>query len=87
MLGNLRHGVTSQLMRVEVVQQQPEPQLPPLETIHADASAAGGVFEAVAVGSAAPLTDRSFGIDPNDPATWTNLNRNAPCPCGAGKKY
>ncbi|MBM3488388.1 MAG: preprotein translocase subunit SecA [Alphaproteobacteria bacterium] len=26
-------------------------------------------------------------IDPNDPATWGKVPRNAPCPCGSGKKY
>jgi preprotein translocase subunit SecA len=26
-------------------------------------------------------------IDPNNPATWTGIQRNAPCPCGSGKKY
>ena len=26
-------------------------------------------------------------INPDDPATWTNVTRNAPCPCGSGKKY
>ncbi len=26
-------------------------------------------------------------IDPNDPATWGRVARNAPCPCGSGKKY
>ncbi len=25
--------------------------------------------------------------DPNDPATWGKVARNAPCPCGSGKKY
>ena len=25
--------------------------------------------------------------DPNDPATWGKVSRNAPCPCGSGKKY
>jgi len=25
--------------------------------------------------------------DPNDPTTWTGTPRNAPCPCGSGKKY
>ncbi|MDX1581127.1 MAG: SEC-C metal-binding domain-containing protein, partial [Alphaproteobacteria bacterium] len=25
--------------------------------------------------------------DPNDPATWGKVPRNAPCPCGSGKKY
>jgi preprotein translocase subunit SecA len=27
------------------------------------------------------------GIDPNNPATWGSLNRNADCPCGSGKKF
>ncbi len=26
-------------------------------------------------------------IDPKDPATWGRTQRNAPCPCGSGKKY
>ena len=26
-------------------------------------------------------------IDPQDPATWGRVPRNAPCPCGSGKKY
>ena len=27
------------------------------------------------------------GVDPNDPATWGRVARNAVCPCGSGKKY
>ena len=26
-------------------------------------------------------------FDQNDPATWVKTQRNAPCPCGSGKKY
>jgi len=26
-------------------------------------------------------------IDPADPSTWGQVQRNAPCPCGSGKKY
>ncbi|MEM1299559.1 MAG: preprotein translocase subunit SecA [Pseudomonadota bacterium] len=26
-------------------------------------------------------------IDPDDPSTWGKVGRNAPCPCGSGKKY
>ena len=37
----------------------------------------------------APLQTRKSGdqLDPNDPATWGRVARNAPCPCGSGKKY
>ncbi len=27
------------------------------------------------------------GVNPKDPATWGRVSRNAPCPCGSGKKY
>jgi preprotein translocase subunit SecA len=26
-------------------------------------------------------------VDPNDPNTWGKVSRNAPCPCGSGKKF
>ena len=38
----------------------------------------------------APLqTRKAVGdeLDPNNPATWGKVARNAPCPCGSGKKY
>ena len=37
----------------------------------------------------APLQSRAAAavIDPNDPSTWGKVARNAPCPCGSGKKY
>jgi preprotein translocase subunit SecA len=36
-----------------------------------------------------PVKSRSKNgaIDPNDEATWGRVARNAPCPCGSGKKY
>jgi len=38
---------------------------------------------------AAPLRSRQAAedFDPADPATWGKVPRNAPCPCGSGKKY
>jgi preprotein translocase subunit SecA len=26
-------------------------------------------------------------LDPKDTSTWGRVPRNAPCPCGSGKKY
>jgi len=26
-------------------------------------------------------------VDPGDPTTWGKVPRNAPCPCGTGRKY
>jgi preprotein translocase subunit SecA len=37
---------------------------------------------------AAPVVKRKAGdADPGAPATWGKVSRNAPCPCGTGKKY
>ena len=37
-------------------------------------------------GSVTPIRGRGF--DQNNPATWdANVPRNAPCPCGSGKKF
>ncbi|HWA81722.1 MAG TPA: preprotein translocase subunit SecA [Acetobacteraceae bacterium] len=30
---------------------------------------------------------RAVAVDPRNPATWAGTPRNAPCPCGSGKKY
>ena len=37
----------------------------------------------------APLQTRKAAgaVDPDQPATWGKVSRNAPCPCGSGKKY
>jgi len=32
-------------------------------------------------------TMRKVAFDQNDPSTWHDTQRNAPCPCGSGKKY
>jgi preprotein translocase subunit SecA len=37
----------------------------------------------------APIQTRKTAstLDPKNPATWGKVARNAPCPCGSGKKY
>ena len=30
---------------------------------------------------------RDVPVDPNDPTTWGKVQRNAPCPCGSGRKF
>jgi preprotein translocase subunit SecA len=31
--------------------------------------------------------DEIPAVDPQDPGTWEKVQRNAPCPCGSGRKY
>jgi preprotein translocase subunit SecA len=81
LLANMRNTVVSQLMRVELAQSAPDPDLPPMEGHHIDASTGEddfneGTFQATEIRR-----------DPNDPSTWGEVGRNEPCPCGSGKKY
>jgi preprotein translocase subunit SecA len=95
MLDELKERVTSMLARVELA---PEPIREPPPTQYMElhpqpVSAFAGEPEMALEGagdtqvSLAPLPLRSDAVDPNDPATWRNASRNAPCPCGSGKKY
>jgi preprotein translocase subunit SecA len=98
MLANLRRAVTTQVMRVELVQEAaPQPQTAdlfastpaPTSVSAADpvAMAEMAMFGATGIGQALPGKSSSAEIDPNDPSTWANVNRNDACPCGSGKKY
>jgi preprotein translocase subunit SecA len=84
LLANMRQVVTSNMSRVEIVQ-EPQPQeLPPMQAHHIDGTTGEDEFSAVqALMAAAPDTER----DPNQPSTWGYVGRNEPCPCGSGKKY
>ncbi len=88
MLDELKERVTAMLSRVEIgPEAAPEPMFqpaPPPVLQYSDPAgsapyAGGDVLEAERPVAAA--------IDPADPATWKNTPRNAPCPCGSGKKY
>jgi preprotein translocase subunit SecA len=92
---NLREAVTSQLMRVELVQQPEEPPLPFMTASHINPAtgedelalaAAGGETLAragITAGGAAAQAERN----PNDPTSWGKVGRNEACPCGSGKKF
>lgn len=86
MLYQSRETLTRLLSRVEIAPQQnpeevapPPAQAPMMQATHPDPNA-GGI-----VSGGAPAGD--LGADPNDTSTWSNVPRNAPCPCGSGQKY
>ncbi|MET3615883.1 preprotein translocase subunit SecA [Rhizobium aquaticum] len=83
LLSNMRQVVTSNMSRVEIVQ-EPQPQeLPPMQAHHIDGSTGEDEFSAVQSLMATAPDER----DPNQPSTWGYVGRNEPCPCGSGKKY
>ena len=96
MLDELKERVTAMLSRVELAPEQPPaPDFqPPRQFIelHPEPAAYGGELGADVTTLAPPVAVaahpmRADAIDPDDPLTWRNTPRNAPCPCGSGKKF
>jgi preprotein translocase subunit SecA len=94
MLDELKERVTAMLARVELAPEPiPQPQPMQMMELHPQPTPAfAGEPEmalegagSMAIGATQPM--RSDAVDPNDPATWRNASRNAPCPCGSGRKY
>jgi len=85
LLANLRENVTAQMMRVELVRDQPAPEPPPvMEPHHLDPNAGDDDF---AGGNDSGMLVAPDDRDPTDPQTWGKVGRNEACPCGSGKKY
>jgi preprotein translocase subunit SecA len=76
--------------------------LPPMQAHHIDpftgqdelamadaVLAAGDHADGRGQGRRAPLQTRraATAVNPKDPSTWGKVSRNAPCPCGSGRKY
>jgi len=90
MITTLRENVTMVLSIVDVDPNQQKLRLTPesnLEstTTNMDEGSNTEVPKKPKGATIAPFKKQD--IDPNDPSTWTSLSRNAPCPCGSGKKY
>ncbi len=83
MLARIREQVTMLSLRMQVV--RPEDLTPPPSLLdHAFYNHGDG-----AAPPKEPAHKRTAAaqIDPKNPETWGRILRNAPCPCGSGKKY
>ncbi len=72
MLANLRQAVTAQMMRVSLVSQEEQ-----------TAAEQAAFIEQQNQNMASDIPE----VDEETIASWGNVGRNAPCPCGSGKKY
>ena len=103
MLANLRQVVTSVLSHLEIRVQAPKEMQARLAAQRAQAEmhetridpafAADREAEeetalaATGTDGVPPPMRRTAAVDPDDSSTWGKVQRNAPCPCGSGKKY
>jgi preprotein translocase subunit SecA len=86
MLLDLRTTITRMLLRLQIGQaeeQLPKPQIP-AHTYEIHQNPDTGENE-MARSDAPPLAPDGF--DRHNPTTWGKVSRNAPCPCGSGKKF
>jgi preprotein translocase subunit SecA len=88
MIAHLREAVTAQLMRVEIVPPEEQPQPLPAMEAHKLNPDTGEDEMAFASASLVPgQTGTAEQRDPKNPASWGKIGRNEDCPCGSGKKY
>ena len=88
MLAELKERTTTMLARVELGAEPPPPE-PVFETSgRTTISYSDPAASAPYAGGDVLEADRpKTAIDPADPSTWKATPRNAPCPCGSGKKF
>jgi len=95
MLASLRQRVTQFLAHIEIkapeAVEMPTKREQAMQETREDPALAGrNAADPAEDGNAPPpQTSRQSAsqIDPNDQSTWGRVARNAPCPCGSGKKF
>ena len=87
LLSRLRSEVVQQLMHVQISTGEPPPALEPRPLPQMQASHIDPLTgeDEMALREAEAMA--RLPVDPNNPATWGRTQRNAPCPCGSGRKY
>jgi len=85
LLSKLRIEVVRQLMQVQIQTAPPPPleqtPLPAMQAMHINPLTGENEVEQPGLWQDVPA------VDPNNPGTWDRVQRNAPCPCGSGRKY
>ena len=96
MIGNMREQVTRFLMHVELApetveaiaeRRRQQQETTELHEEPADAFGNRPQQETEQLENSPFRYTKADEIDPKDPSTWGKVSRNAPCPCGSGKKY
>ncbi|RKF13448.1 preprotein translocase subunit SecA [Roseovarius spongiae] len=88
MLDGLRQDVTRQLAQVRPMTEEDRKAI--MEQMAQQQAALEAQADAARTSEDGPRGENAAaveGFDENDPETWGNPGRNAPCPCGSGKKF
>ena len=88
LLAKMRSEVVEQLMHVQIQTGEPPPEiapkpLPMMQASHIDPLTGEDEMAPPPAFTRVPMGP----VDPNNPETWAKVQRNAPCPCGSGRKY
>ena len=83
MLDDLKERVTKTIAGLQLQAEIAPPPMPAMFENHPEAVLEGGPAPKVMVSMEA----RDEVLVADDPTTWGSTGRNAPCPCGSGKKY
>ncbi|HEY4115108.1 MAG TPA: preprotein translocase subunit SecA [Rhizomicrobium sp.] len=89
LLSKMRTDVIRQLMHLQINVEAPPPGLesaPPIMMRAQHINPLTGEDE-MNMSDEPRLRMRDLPVDPNDPSTWGKVQRNAPCPCGSGRKF
>ena len=92
LLGRMRSDVIRQLMHIHVAEEAPplvDPSPQQMRASHIDPlTGEDEISDAPpSPGPRMMQRPRDLPVDPNNPQTWGKVQRNAPCPCGSGRKF
>jgi preprotein translocase subunit SecA len=88
LLAKLRNDVVRQLMNLQINLEPPPELVEPQSMIAHHIDPLTGEDDAGSMDGAIGRLPRYDGpVDPNNPETWGKVQRNAPCPCGSGRKF
>jgi preprotein translocase subunit SecA len=93
LLSKMRTGTIRRLMHLQINVEQPPPtfERKPIQMQEHHVNPLTGEDEGLALNgddAQQRITRlRDVPVNPNDPNTWGKVQRNAPCPCGSGRKF